>query len=305
MRPPGEVVAGRAAGPLRLRRSLLFVPGSTPERIAKAAATAADGVVLDLEDAVAPGQKVRAREWVVAALRRVDFEGRERVVRVNPLEGPWGAEDLAAVVPTAPDALMLPKVSAAADVERADAAVARLEGEAGLPPGGIRLHLLIETVAGVLAVEAIAAASPRAAALVFGAGDLVRETRGRLGRSRVSELYALSRLLFAARAAGLDALDTPFFDLEDAAGLEAHAGVAADLGYDGKLVLHPRQVDVVNRVFTPSPEAVAEARRVLEAYERAQAEGLGALQLEGRFVDAVHVAMARETLARARLAGVA
>jgi citrate lyase subunit beta/citryl-CoA lyase len=288
----------------RLRRSLLFVPGSTPERIAKAVATAADGVILDLEDAVAGSEKSRAREWVVAALRRVDFRHHERIVRVNPLDGPYGREDLAAVVPAGPDALLVPKVGSREAVTRLDEAVTRLEREAGIAAGAIRFHLLIETVAGVLQAGEIARASTRTAALFFGAGDLTRETRGQLVPGRHSELYALSQVLFAARAAGLDALDTPYFDLEDAAGLEAHARFALELGYDGKAVIHPRQIEVVTRLFTPSTAAVARARRVVEAYEAAEGEGSGALALDGQFIDAVHVSVARETLARARQAGV-
>ena len=290
---------------MRLRRTLLFVPGSTPERIAKAIATSADGVILDLEDAVAPAEKVRAREWVVAALRGVDFRGKERIVRVNPLDGPWGEDDLAAVVPAVPDALVLPKTSAREQVVRLDDAVTRHEREAGLEPGQVRLHLLVETVTGVLNAVEVAHASPRAAALFFGAGDLARETRGRLVPSRASELYALSQVLFAARAAGLEALDSPHFDLANEAGLEAHARFAVELGYDGKAVIHPKQIEIVNRLFTPSPDAVEHARRVVAAYEQAEAAGAGALTLDGQFIDAVHVAMARETLMRARLAGVA
>ena len=290
---------------MRLRRSLLFVPGSTPERIAKAVTTPADGIIMDLEDAVATGEKPRARDWVVAALRRVEFQGRERIVRVNALDGPYGHDDLAAVVPATPDALLVPKVGSAEDVARVDEAVGRLERDAGLDAGRLRLHLLIETARGVLNAEAIAGASTRAVALLFGAGDLLRETRGRLVPGRASELYALSRVLLAARAIGLEAIDTPHFDLEDPAGLEAHARFAAELGYDGKAVIHPRQIEVVNRTFTPSPEAVAQARRVLVAYEEAESQGEGALALDGRFIDAVHVGMARATLARARLAGAA
>lgn len=290
---------------MRLRRSLLFVPGSTPERIAKAVATAADGIILDLEDAVATGEKPRARDWVVAALRRVEFEGRERIVRVNALDSAYGRDDLTAVVPAAPDAVLVPKVGSAEDVVRLDEEVGRLERDAGLDAGRLRLHLLIETAGGVLNVEAIARASARTAALLFGAGDLLRETRGRLVPSRASELYAMSRVLFAARATGLEAIDTPHFDLEDASGLEAHARFAAELGYDGKAVIHPRQIEAVNRVFTPSPDAVAQARRVLAAYEEAESQGAGALALDGQFIDAVHVGVARATLARARLAGIA
>ncbi|MGH7263888.1 MAG: HpcH/HpaI aldolase/citrate lyase family protein [Candidatus Rokuibacteriota bacterium] len=294
------------AGPARsfLRRTLLFVPGSTPERIAKAVATAADSMILDLEDAVAPAQKVPAREWVVAALRGVDFRGHERIVRINPLDSPFGAEDLAAVVAVAPDAILVPKVAGVDGVTRLDREIGRLEAAAGLPVGRIRLHLLIESVAGVVHADAIALGVPRVAALFYGAGDLTRETRGRLVASRTSELYALSRVLFAARAAGIQAIDSPFFDLADTAGLEAHARLAADLGYDGKALIHPKQIEAVTRVFTPSADAVTEARRILAAYEAAVARGAGALALDGQFIDAVHVATARDTLERARLAGV-
>ncbi len=290
---------------MRLRRSLLFVPGVTPERIAKAAASAADGVILDLEDAVAPPQKSQAREWIVAALRRVPFGDRERLVRVNALDTPEGPADLVAVVPLAPDGVLLPKVTRADDVVRADERIGQLETEAGLAPGAVRLHLIVETVAAVLDVLALARAARRVSGLFYGAGDLSRETRGRLTPSRVSELYALSRILFAARAAGIDAIDTPYFALSDPAGLEAHARFAAELGYDGKALIHPGQIEVVNACFTPSPAAVTEARRVVAAYETAQAAGRGALALDGQFVDAVHVQMARETLARARVAGLA
>lgn len=290
---------------MRLRRSLLFVPGSTPERIAKAIATAADGVILDLEDAVAPAEKARAREWVVAALRRADFRGKERIVRINPLDGPYGEDDVAAVVPAGPDALLLPKASAPEQVGRLDAAVARREQAAGLEAGRVRLHLIIETAAGVLAAPALARASARNAALFYGAGDLSRETRARLVPGRASELYVLGHIVLAARAAELEALDAPYFDLADEAGLETHTRIAAELGYDGKAVIHPRQIDAVNRLFTPSAEAIAHARRVLAAYAEAEAAGSGALALDGHFIDAVHVAMARETLARAELAGIA
>lgn len=288
----------------RLRRSLLFVPGTRPERIAKAAAMAADGVILDLEDAVPTGQKAQAREWVVAALRRVDFGPRERIVRVNAPGAPELATDLAAVVPAGPDALLLPKLSDVAGVARLDAEVARLEQASGRAPGTVRFHLLIETVAAVLGLDALARANTRTAALFYGAGDLARETRARLVPGRLTELYAMSRLVLVARATGLDAIDSPCFELHQPDRLEAHTRVGADLGYDGKALIHPSQIEVANRCFTPSPEAVAEARRVLAAYEEAEAGGRGALALGGQFVDAVHVHMARETLARAQLAGV-
>jgi len=288
----------------RLRRSLLFVPGTRPERVAKAATMAADGVILDLEDAVPSSQKAQAREWIVAALRRADFGGRERIVRVNAPGTPEHAADLAAVVPTGPDALLLPKLTDAAGLVRLDAEVARLELASGRSPGAIRFHLLIETVAAVVALEALARAVPRAAALFYGAGDLARETRARLVPDRRTELYTMSRVVLVARATGLDAIDSPCFDLGQPDRLEAHTRLGADLGFDGKALIHPNQIDVANRSFTPTPEAVAEARRVLAAYEAAEGVGRGALAVDGQFVDAVHVHMARETLARAQLAGV-
>jgi citrate lyase subunit beta/citryl-CoA lyase len=288
----------------RLRRGLLFVPGTRPERIAKAAAMAADGVILDLEDAVPPAQKAQAREWVVAALRRVDFGPRERIVRVNAAGAPEHAADLAAVVPAGPDALLLPKLSDGAEVGRLDAEVGRLERSSGRPPGAIRFHLLVETVAAVVGLEALARAVPRAAALFYGAGDLARETRARLVPGRLTELYTMSRVVLIARATGLDAIDSPCFELGQPDRLESHTRIGADLGFDGKALIHPSQIEVANRCFTPSLEAVAEARRVLAAYEEAEGGGRGALALEGQFVDAVHVHMARETLARAQLAGV-
>jgi citrate lyase subunit beta/citryl-CoA lyase len=274
-----------------------------PERIAKAAASAADGVILDLEDAVPPARKAEAREWVVAALRRVDFGPRERIVRINGLDDPEAARDLAAVVPLGPDAVLLPKVADPADVARADAEVARLETASGRAQGRIRFHLLVETARAVLRLEALARATARTAALFYGAGDLARETRARLVPGRLTELHAMTQLVLVARAHGLDAIDSPCFELGQPELLEAHTRFGADLGFDGKAVIHPSQIDPANRAYTPSPEAVAEAQRVLAVYEQAAASGTGALALEGRFVDAVHVLMARETLARARLAG--
>jgi citrate lyase subunit beta/citryl-CoA lyase len=283
---------------------LLFVPGTRPERIAKAAAMPADGVILDLEDAVPPAQKAQAREWVVAALRRVDFGQRERIVRVNAPGTPEFVADLGAVVPAGPDALLLPKLVDADQVVRLHAEVSRLEQDSGRPPGTIRFHLLVETVAAVVGLDALARAVPRAAALFYGAGDLARETRARLVPGRLTELYTMSRVVLVARATNLDAIDSPCFDLGQPERLEAHTRIGADLGFDGKALIHPSQIEVANRCFTPSPEAVAEARRVLAAYGEAEEGGRGALALNGQFVDAVHVHMARDTLARARLAGV-
>jgi citrate lyase subunit beta/citryl-CoA lyase len=234
----------------------------------------------------------------------VDFGGRERVVRVNALGTPEHAADLAAVAPAGPDALLLPKLTDAADVLQLDAEVTRLEKESGRPSGAIRFHLLIETVAALLALEGLAHGVPRVAALFYGAGDLAREMRARLVPGRGTEIYAMSRVVLVARARRLDAIDSPCFDLGQPERLESHTRIGAELGFDGKALIHPSQIDVANRYFTPSPEAVAEAQRILAAYEGAEGGGRGALTLDGQFIDAVHVQMARETLTRAQLAGV-
>jgi citrate lyase beta subunit len=274
-----------------------------PERVAKAAASAADGVILDLEDAVPTGAKAQAREWVVAALRRVDFGHRERIVRINGLDDPEAARDLAAVVPLGPDALLLPKLGDPVELLRADAEVTRLEAASGRAAGGIRFLLIIETAAALQGAEALARACPRTVALCYGAGDLARETHARLVPGRLTELYAMSRIVLAARVAGLEAIDSPCFDLGQPERVEAHTRFGADLGFDGKAVIHPAQIAAANQAYTPSAEAIAEARRVLAAYERAEAGGSGALALDGQFVDTVHVLVARATLDRARLAG--
>ena len=217
-----------------------------------------------------PAQKAQAREWVVAALRRVDFGPRERIVRVNAAGTPEHAGGPGGGRAGGARRLLLPKLSAAADVVRLDAEVARLEAASGRPAGAIRFHLLVETVAAVVNLDALARAVPRAAALFYGAGDLARETRARLVPGRLTELYTMSRVVLVARATGLDAIDSPCFDLGQAERLEAHTRIGADLGYDGKALIHPSQIPVANRCFTPSPEAVAEARRVLAAYEEAE-----------------------------------
>jgi citrate lyase beta subunit len=193
--------------------------------------------------------------------------------------------------------LLLPKLTDAAGLARLDAEVTRLELASGRSPGAIRFHLLIETVAAVVGL-ALARAVVRAAALFYGAGDLARETRARLVPDRRTELYTMSRLVLVARATGLDAIDSPCFDLEQPDRLETHTRIGADLGFDGKALIHPSQIEVANRCFTPTPEAVAEARRVLAAYEEAEGAGRGALAVGSQFVDAVHVHMAGNAGAR-------
>jgi len=278
----------------RPRRSVLYVPGSNARALEKARALPADGIVLDLEDAVAPAAKEEARRLVAAALAQGGFGFRERIVRVNGPATPWGAEDLAAAARSGADAVLLPKVEGAAEVRAAERAL-----DAGGAPPGLPLWAMIETPRGVLAAPEIAAATPRLACLVAGTSDLVKDLRARHTPGRGEVLVSLSLVLLAARAHGLAALDGVHLDLADDAGFEAACRQGRDLGFDGKTLVHPRTIDVANRIFAPDEAEVALARRLIDAHGKAVAEGRGVTTVDGRLVEALHVEAARRTVALA------
>ncbi len=280
--------------PVRPRRSVLYVPGSNARALEKARALPADAVILDLEDAVAPAAKAAARAAVVEALAADGWGERERVVRVNAASTPWGDEDLFAAADACPDAVLLPKVESAADVVRAERALERVAA-----PASIALWCMIETPRGVLAAPQIAAASPRLAALVAGTSDLVKDLRARHTPGRAEVLTSLALIVLAARAHGLAALDGVHLDLSDDAGFEAACRQGRDLGFDGKTLIHPRTIAAANRIFAPSPDEVADARRVVDAHAQAVAAGQGVVVLDGRLVEALHVEAARRLLALA------
>ncbi|MFC7139553.1 HpcH/HpaI aldolase/citrate lyase family protein [Halosimplex aquaticum] len=279
------------------RRSVLFSPGDRPELMRKAPTTGADAVVFDLEDAVAPGRKAEARDAVRDVLSALDADC-EVCVRVQP-PGSGAGDDLGAVLadPAARaslDALVLPKASDGDDVEElADLAAER---DADLP-----VLALVETAAGVLHAEAIATAAPTDA-LIFGAEDLAAD----IGATRTEEgtevLHAREHVVLAAAAAGVDAIDTLHTDFEDEAGLRDDTEFALELGYDGKLAVHPSQVGPINETFTPDPERVEWAERVLAAREEADAESRGVFAVDGEMVDAPLVAQAERVLERVRAA---
>jgi citrate lyase subunit beta/citryl-CoA lyase len=280
--------------PVRPRRSVLFVPGSNARALAKARALPADGLILDLEDAVAPTEKESARRLVAASLAEGGFGRRERVVRVNGLDSPWGAADLEAMARAGADAICLPKVGAPETVLAAEYALAR----AGAPESAA-LWCMIETPRGVLAAREIAAASPRVACLVAGTSDLVKDLRARHTLARAEVLPSLGLILLAARAQGLAALDGVFLDLTDQAGLEAACRQGRDLGFDGKTVIHPSQLAAANRIFAPNEEELDEARRMVAAHAAAEAAGRGVTVVGGRLVEALHVEAAHRLLALA------
>lgn len=290
----------------RVRRSVLFTPGTQMDRVAKALTAAeADTLVADWEDAVAPSDKASAREATRAAWAGLPVTRTERVIRVNGTQTDWWKDDLAAAVPLAPDAIMLPKAERAADVARVAEAIASLEGAARLAPGRIRLLPIVESARGALSALAVAEATPRTVALVFGAEDYQADVGGRRRRDNLDVLWARSQVAAAAAAVRVAAIDQVFTDFNDPEGLRAEATFARELGYRGKMVIHPKQVGVVNEVFTPRPEEIAHARRVIEAAERAEKEGRGAFALDGKMVDRPLVEQARLVLEIAKAAGAA
>jgi citrate lyase subunit beta / citryl-CoA lyase len=277
----------------RPRRSALYVPGANARALGKARGLPADVVILDLEDAVAPGSKDAARTQVLSSLLAEAWPA-ERVIRVNGAGSPWGADDLRMAAGSGADAVCLPK----AESPEAILAAAEALERAGAP-ASLALWAMIETPRGVLAAHEIAAATPSLACLVAGTSDLTKELRARHTPGRAEVLASLSLILLAARSRGLVALDGVFLDLADAAGLEASCRQGRDLGFEGKTLIHPSQLEPANRIFAPSVEELDSARRVVAAHAEAVAGGRGVAVVDGRLIEALHVAEAERVLALA------
>jgi len=302
---PDAIQTVRPPGIDRLRRSLHFVPGADERMLAKSIATAADSLVLDLEDAVTPDRKASAREIVADWLAKVDFRGKERVVRINPLDSPWGRDDLGAVLRHPPDALLIPKVSTLADLQLLDGEIAALERAYGHPEGQVGLLVVsTETPLGALNVATFPACR-RVIGLTWGAEDLsavLGVARNRYPDGRLLDTYRFCRVqtLLAAAAAGLQPLDTAYVDIRNLAGLRDECQEAAWMGFLGKVTIHPGQIDVVNETFTPSTEEVAEAERLVQAMADAATQGRMAIAFEGKMIDVPHLERAKRLLARAQ-----
>ena len=286
-----------------LRRSMLFLPGDNPRFLAKALASPADALILDLEDAVAPHQKPAARLAVAQALRAQDFGAKEKGVRINSLSTPYGREDVQTVVPARPHTLVVPKVNGPQDVPGGDDLVTAVAKAHGLALGEVKLMPIIESPLAVINVESIALASPRVVGLMFGIGDYTASTRGTPSGEEWEILYPRTKMLLACRAAGIGAIDCPHGKVKDLEGLEKSARRARVLGYDGKAPIHPDHVPICNRVFSPTPEEIDYARRVIVAVAEAEAAGKGAATLDGLLIENVHAAIAQRTLNIARRAG--
>jgi citrate lyase subunit beta/citryl-CoA lyase len=280
--------------PVRPRRSVLFMPGSNARAMEKARTLAADAIVLDLEDAVATDAKEHARGQVIAAVRAGGYGRREVIVRVNGLATPWGRADLAGLARAGADAVLLPKVESAESAREALGVLAAHGAAAGLS-----LWCMLETPRGILNAAAIATASPRVAALVMGTSDLTKDLHARHTRDRLPLLTSLGLGVLAARAAGIAVLDGVHLDLDDDAGFEAACRQAADLGFDGKTLIHPRTIARANEIFAPTAADVDWARWVIAAHAAAVAQGRGVVLLDGRLVETLHVEDARRVVALA------
>jgi citrate lyase subunit beta/citryl-CoA lyase len=280
---------------VRPRRSVLYMPGSNPRALEKARELPADVLILDLEDAVAPEAKLQARDAVVKAIQQ-GFGDREVLVRINGLDTRWWVEDIDAAASARPDAVLVPKVSSPRQLQDLAARLVDM----GTDPH-VRVWAMMETPLAMLNVRDIAAAAldseTRLAGFVMGTNDLAKDTRARLVPGRAPMLPWLMNCLAAARAYGLDILDGVYNDIGDAAGFVAECRQARDLGFDGKTLIHPRQIEPCNEAFSPTAEEVDAARKIIAAFDLPENENKGVLQIEGRMVERLHAEMARRVVA--------
>ena len=282
-----------------MRRSMLFLPGNTPNIIVNGDALGADNVILDLEDAVAPDQKDAARILVRSAIKAIGFKNVELTVRINSLDTPYWRDDLEEIVPLAPNMIMPTKVNGADDVLTLDAAISEIEAKSGLANGTVKLIPLIETAKGLENAAAIASACPRVAAIFLGAEDLTADLRCPRTKEGTEIFYARSRMVSAARAAGVDVYDTPFTDVNDDEGIVRDAQFARSMGFTGKACISPRHVRAVNAAFSPTQKEIDYAYEVLEAIRQAKEQGRGAISLHGKMIDKPIVTRAEQTIAMA------
>lgn len=284
-----------------LRRTMLFMPGNNPGMLQNGGVFGADAIILDLEDAVAPLEKDAARLLVSKALKTVDYGNSEKVVRINPLDT-FGRQDIPAIVPCRPDAILVPKVEKAEDIHEVVRMVTAAE-EPGQTP--VKLIALLETPSGIAESYHIAKADERVVALAFGAEDYTASLGAKRTKEGTEIFSARTTVVNSAAAAGIQSIDTPFTDVNDREGLIADTELAKSLGFKGKLAINPRQVDDIHGVFNPTERDIDWAQRVVRAIRKAEAEGSGVASLDGKMVDAPIVARAERILFLARLLGLA
>jgi citrate lyase beta subunit len=282
------------ASKVRPRRSVLYMPGANTRALEKARTLPADALIFDLEDAVAPDAKEAARANVVAAAGSRSYGKREIVIRCNGLATQWGKEDVAAIAGSGADAILVPKVESAADVS----SIVALLDKAGAPPA-MAVWAMMETPKGILRAEEIAGSHPRLQLFVMGTNDLVKDMRARHTPMRLPMITALGLGMLAARAHGLTILDGVYNDIQDTEGFRAMCQQGLEMGFDGKTLIHPSQVEPCNEIFAPSAAELETAGKIVTAFKAAQAEGKGVVTVDGRMIENLHVEQAERALALA------
>jgi len=281
---------------IRPRRSVLYMPGSNARAIEKARTLPADGLILDLEDAVAPDAKEAARAQVVAAVKAGGFGPREVFVRVNGIGTPWFADDMAAFAHVAPDAILVPKIQSGEQLEHVGTRLLDMHADQR-----IRIWAMIETPLALFNILSIAAAArdseSRLAGFVLGTNDLAKETRARIVPGRFPMVAWLMACVAAAHAYGIDVLDGVYNDIGNADGFAAECAQGRDMGFDGKTLIHPNQIEVCNAAFSPTPAEVADARKIISAFDLPENRGKGVVKLDGRMVERMHADIARRVVA--------
>lgn len=279
-----------------MRRSMLFIPGNTPNLLMNGDVLGADSIILDLEDAVSPAEKDSARILVRNALKNLHYQGCEIIIRINPVETDYWTHDLDEIIPLKPNMIMPPKVSCAQDVKTVSEYIGKLEEKCGFKKNTVKLIPLIETAMGVENAFQIASADERVAALFLGGEDLTADLRCKRTKEGNEIFYARTRLVCAARACGIDVYDTPFTDVDDIEGLYIDARFAKSLGFSGKASISPRHVEGINEVFSPTQEEIDYAHEVMETIHIAKQQGKGVVSLHGKMIDAPIVERARQVI---------
>jgi len=283
---------------LRPRRSMLYMPGANARALQKARSLAADSLIFDMEDAVAPDAKAQAREQIVAAVTEGGYGQREIIVRINGLDTPWAKEDVAAIATAPIDGILLPKVNAPEQVNDLVGLLTIHHAPEELP-----VWIMAETPHCMLNIDAICASHPRLKGIIMGTSDLAKEMRVHHTPDRIGLLVPLSLCVLAARAHGLDILDGVYLNLEDAAGFQAACEQGRDMGFDGKTLIHPKQIDAANSVFAPTAAELAHAKEVITAWEAAEQAGQGVVVVNGKLVENLHFEEAKRQLALASAIG--
>jgi len=268
----------------RPRRSILYMPGSNARALEKGRGLATDGLILDLEDAVAPDAKEMARQQILEALKAGGYGQRELIVRVNAVAGPWGKDDIVAMATSGADAILLPKVDSGAMVREAE----KLMEDSGAPDD-MAIWCMMETPLGMLHAEEIAFASPRLGGFVLGTSDLANDLHAAHTRDRLPMITSLGLCLLAARAAGVAIVDGVHLDLADDAGFKNSCRQGLELGFDGKTLIHPKTIDIANQVFAPSEQEIAWSRTIIAVHAEAEKEGKGVIVIDGKLIENLHV----------------